>query len=825
MKAVNPSKTKDGLRVVAYAGDNKILIAMSLDDAEINDAESNLAGFAIWRSAGGKEENLPNRLSFDLPVTSASTAQTRRWTPSDQAPFQKFRWVDVPPTGFGAPITYRVQARYFTGEGHETKPGPEVELTVNPATVLHTKFRPAFTRGYIASQAYADKFHNADIRPNGPKTPRFDTKPYQAQYQWLGADAREELFKFIDECNNDASARLDVFAYDLDEPDVIAAICNLGKTRPGKVRAILDNAPLHTKPDKNGNLPPEVEAATLVKAALGAGNVKQGHFSRYQHNKVFIKRDAGGRGQKVIFGSMNFSVRGLYVQANNVIAADDPATADMFARAFDLAFADNVKAAPFRHDKISAGYMTGSASDTPALPKFSLALSPHTDWQISLGPMAERMRRATSSVLFAVMAPTGKGPVLATLREIAAEPTVFSYGTVETDKGLAGQSPNGAMGDLTGFAALRKNVPPPFDKEFDGGPGMHIHDKFVVVDFNADDPVVFTGSSNLAAGGEEANGDSLVMIEDAAIANMYAIEAIAVFDHYHFRKAIQNASKPHPLTLWYPGKPGAPQPWWRQYYDETQIQMRDRYLFAGLPLPAGLEATKAVDWSALDAAGDTSKPRAGGAAKRRAPATPGQKRATAAKRKQAAAGSKSVATRKRRAAGGSGKAATTRRKKDRGGCKEQGGVNTETESRCDEEGCDEEAGVRHEESAKRQEAVRAGSRMRRDPCHPHLVEFCNRVMRDKPRCRPVSNRGSRAIHENDMEAPLPGRLPRRPSGRADDGANGLGRLKASVSDALSYGLDHQIDPSANDRSIQLLRPEAGFFQRPLCDQPMESLLK
>ena len=65
--------------------------------------------------------------------------------------------------------------------------------------------------------------------------------------------------------------------------------------------------------------------------------------------------------------------------------------------------------------------------------------------------------------------------------------------------------------------------------------GMHIHDKFVVVDFNAANPTVFTGSSNLAAGGEQANGDSLAMIEDGAIANMYAIEA---------RRAVRSLSLP-----------------------------------------------------------------------------------------------------------------------------------------------------------------------------------------------------------------------------------------------------------------------------------------
>ena len=180
---------------------------------------------------------------------------------------------------------------------------------------------------------------------------------------------------------------------------------------------------------------------------------------------------------------------------------------------------------------------------------------------------------------------------------------MFSYGTVETDKGLAVQSPSGAMGELTGFAALTKNVPQPFNKEFSGGPGMQMHDKFVVVDFNGANQTVFAGSSNLAAGGEQDDGDSLVMIEDASIATRQrAIEAVAMFDHYHFNKAMQSATKVQPLAL-VPGQGGRRGAVVAAVLRQSRIQMRDRYLFAGLPLPAGMAATKTVGWKALDAAG------------------------------------------------------------------------------------------------------------------------------------------------------------------------------------------------------------------------------
>src|SRR5690349_22302892 len=119
MEAATATATKDGVRVVAYPGDTKILLAMSLDDDKVD----NLAGFAIWRSTGGKQVALANRLSFTVGVTNKTTPATHRWTPSDQAPFQKFRWVDVPPDGFSTPLTYRIQAMYFTGHGTAMRAG------------------------------------------------------------------------------------------------------------------------------------------------------------------------------------------------------------------------------------------------------------------------------------------------------------------------------------------------------------------------------------------------------------------------------------------------------------------------------------------------------------------------------------------------------------------------------------------------------------------------------------------------------------------------------------------------------------------------------
>ena len=435
-----------------------------------------------------------------------------------------------------------------------------------------------------------------------PHTPDFDTTPFQAQYQWLGADARQKLLDFIADCEKDSSAQVNVFAYDLDEPDIIAAICRLRQTRsaegnPGQrvVALQVGRARDRRGEDDHRRSRPAQREARATSPAI-------------QHNKVFIKRDHAGNAQNVHLRLDEFfrarhlrageqrrrgrrSERRRHVRQGLRRCVPEQRQGGAVSGGSDL---------QGLHGRLGDGHR-GAAK---ILASLVAAHELHRLARPDGGPYPQ----GDSSVLFAVMEPTGGGPVLASLRTIAAQPTVFSYGTVETNKGLAVQSPDGEMGIMTSFAALTKNVPEPFKKEFDGGAGMHIHDKFVVVDFNAANPTVFTGSSNLAAGGEQANGDSLAMIEDAAIANMFAIEAMALFDHFHFRKVMQQVTvKEPPLTLWYPGKPNAPDPWWKAYYDPKRIQMRDRYLFAALPLPAGLATTKNVDWSAIDAAAPASK--------------------------------------------------------------------------------------------------------------------------------------------------------------------------------------------------------------------------
>ncbi|MDB5977795.1 MAG: hypothetical protein JWR07_4555, partial [Nevskia sp.] len=532
---------------------------------------------------GGAWSFLLNRISFTVGVSQATTAETREWTPSSEAPFQKFQWVDFPPTDNVDRFQYRVTAMQF-GAGNALVAGPSATVAIDfkqDFREAYSDFRAGFTRGYLSSQAYAEKFHNADIRPAGAKTMDYATAPFEAQYQWLGYSARRMMFEFLDECVKDKSLKVDLFGYDLDEPDFIRGLQQLAREK--RLRAFLDDAPLHTKA---GAVEPQVYKSL---AALAPGAVFKGHFSRFAHDKVLIQRDATGKPLKVFTGSANFSVRGLYVQANNVLVIEDAVTAGVYGQVFDTVFnaakAGKNAATVFKASDLSKDWYEGSVQASAAVPKFHVSFAPHADSAVSLAEVSNAITNAKRSVMFAVMELDGGGDVLKALSTLNTRGDVFSYGITQSDSGVSLFKPGSAQhGEFATFAYLSKQVPAPFRAESSGGAGQVIHNKFVVVDFDGDNPVVFTGSSNLAAGGESQNGDNLLAIYDRRIATAYAAEAVRLVDHYHFRMLQKQHPSTAPVTL--QGQAATAPRWWAAYYQPGSNKYQERILFAGGVPPA-----------------------------------------------------------------------------------------------------------------------------------------------------------------------------------------------------------------------------------------------
>jgi PLD-like domain len=555
----------DGLTLKAYRGDGAALLAFDVDES----LSAQLAGFAIqYTPPGGDPKWLFNRLTFDDPITAATTPDQRRQisTPTNLAPIQKFHWSHFPSSPVPGDFTYTATAMLFkSGSERDLEPGPTASVQIDLLPQTHPNFQLGFTRGYVSSQAYANRFGNAPIAPS-PAPIDFDTAPFQPAYEWLGFDARKLIFGILDEAVNDPDTTLDVFAYDLDEPDVISKLQALGP----RLRIFMDDAKLHTKPNAEGVLPQEVDAHNAFVQSAGTDNVKVGHFSRFAHSKVLILKRAG-RPVKVLAGSANFSVRGLYVQTNNVFVFDDEQAAALHEQAFEQAW--NHPLSQFDTSDIAAQWfpLTGDG-----LPACSLSFSPHPNPGVSLDPIAQAIQGAQSSVLFSIMEiGASSGVVADQIRGLPQRKGLYAFGTTQKlDGALKVTTPADPSSPFIPFDYLQSKVPPPFQAEVSGGAGQVIHNKFVVCDFNDASPVVYAGSSNLAAGGELDNGDNLAAFTDREVATAYAVQAIELVDHYRFRAVQQAATTAQPLRL-----KRASEHWAADFFDPSSPRFLERELF------------------------------------------------------------------------------------------------------------------------------------------------------------------------------------------------------------------------------------------------------
>jgi hypothetical protein len=561
--AVFESKASSGgLTFKIYRGEGVALLAFDLDQAK---ATNDFVGFSVEVKYPGSNTfgALRNRLHFDLPPN----IERPRSFKSTEAPFQKFRWIHVPTQVGGGDFRYCVTAKYMNAAGKLTS-GDKVEnaISLDPKTI-NNFVNVGFTRGFASSQAYADRFDNESgiLPPIGAATIENlnqNMAPFQAHYDWLGFEARRLIHDVLDQVTNNASLTLDALIYESKEPEVLAKLQGLGN----RLRAIVDD---HGE-QSHATSAESVSAQRLT--AAGAA-VKRTHFSRQQHNKVFIVR-RNGAPIRVLCGSTNFSLRGLYIQANNVLVFDDGGVAGKFGEVFD-AYWNNPKT--FRQNALSKQWWL--VRDKPKS-KVRVAFSPHLDHALSLDPVASAIENAQSSVLYSVVFLNQITGLVRNALDDLMQRSLFSYGVAQRVGGLTVKKPDGSRG-LLPFAFLGDNAPEPFASEWHGNTTGHsnmVHHKFVVTDFNGARPTVFTGSSNLAQGGEEENGDHIVHIEDRKVAISYAIEALRLFDHFHFRVNAQSPNAPAELKLARPPAPGK-KPWFAAYYVVEHVKQRDRKLF------------------------------------------------------------------------------------------------------------------------------------------------------------------------------------------------------------------------------------------------------
>jgi phosphatidylserine/phosphatidylglycerophosphate/cardiolipin synthase-like enzyme len=597
------TKQKNGFSVKAYRGDAKTLLAFNLPKAKAK----NLAGFTVQVAPDGKEPYyLENQLRFEDPSKHAQNAKLSP-NSSFNAPIHKFRWVHVPGSlqqgtkPFFGPYTYTVTPRYFDGKGSlqpiDSTLSMAVKIDVGPFAkgVVET----GFTRGFTQSQAFVNHFGpKAVFRPKA-KDLIFDTSQvsgknnagrqytFAQEYDWLGFTAREKIFDLANEVLKNKKLRMDVFAYDLNEPDLMTIFLKLAKQ--GRIRIILDNAALH---HNTGSPKPEDKFEQLfTKAAKKPAAILRGKFGRYFHDKVFIISNGKGAA-KVLTGSTNFSITGLYVNSNHILVFNDAKVAATYAQIFNVAWANK---ASTKFSKAPAAGAVFSFSGT-GLPKTEITFSPHPAAfaEKTLDNMVARIKQeqkqSRGSVLFAVMGlDKGTGPVLPALKQLHADQNIFSYGISDTPGGIYLYAPRKKTGVLVSGKPTATRLPPPFNQVPGLSLGHQIHHKFVVCGFNGSNPVVYCGSSNLALGGEEQNGDNLIAIHDTDIATVFAIDALTLVDHFDFLDRSATEAKAPPAKIKAASKQqqavaagwflSTSDRWVAPYFDPNDLHSVDRELF------------------------------------------------------------------------------------------------------------------------------------------------------------------------------------------------------------------------------------------------------
>jgi phosphatidylserine/phosphatidylglycerophosphate/cardiolipin synthase-like enzyme len=556
-----------------HRGDGMTLVAMNWKRGK---PPEDFVGFAIeYQEPGGDRFfALKNRLSF--PGAAGSVNPNRLST--RLSPIQKFRWVHFPRNAeLSGEFVYRVTP-VFMNDADELSYGEAQQAAIELRRETYPgKLNVTFTRGFVSSQAFVDRYVTEDDGISTLLPAKADdgldfvpTHPQAAEaLAWMGFEARDAILELLDEAIQDTKAQVRVVAYDLSERDVVSRLQKLGK----RLKIVIDDSATHGKPDSA-----ETQAAERLRISAGDDHVKRQHMGNLQHNKTIVV--AGPQVQGVVCGSTNFTWRGFFVQANNALILRGKKAVKPFLAAFEEYW---------RHDKAADFGETESAkwSNLGLVGiKAQVAFSPHARSNALLQSIADDIGDHTKSCLFYSLAflHQTQGPIRDAIEQVSQRDAIFVYGI--SDKKVGGgldlQMPNGNVSPVFP-AALAKNLPEPFKSEptgLSGGVGTRMHHKFVVIDFDKPTARVYLGSYNFSSPADLKNGENLLLIRDRRIAVSYAVEALRIFDHYHFRVVQQESKKARKqLQLARPPRQPGEEPWWTEDYTAAR-KIRDRELFA-----------------------------------------------------------------------------------------------------------------------------------------------------------------------------------------------------------------------------------------------------
>lgn len=536
----------------AYPAPGMILLAFDWGEGS---RRKDFLGFAARRTPGFRDPAtrryapsswLLNRIDFNGPADPEQPD-----FPSNEAPIQKFLWWDArigdedrAAASAGRNPVFRYEVFPVIGTPGNLQPLAEATGTLDvtlPAEIEHG-IGTWFNRAVLSSQGFMRKLRGMGLE--------LDDKPSAEQARelrrWLANGLDAVVPAFLRQAREAVGAiyhltdelfivpALDTFSRN----HSLALVYDAKKTESADGDRVSPNQPAVDRLKDRVAFFPRDKAAIMHNKYLVSGRGLAG------------RRPAAGR---VVCGSANYTTGALSTQANLMHTFDSSALAGLYFDRFKRLKDNPPLSALTRNARWSSPITVGDAG-------VRVFFSPEASSQReSIDTIVEAIHRARSSVLFCLFTPTD-----AELRDacfMAGDNGKMMFGLVnriarpKTDEAVRAdqiaalelyhRSRQGR--DVIGAERFRRSdTPEGFDTELMLFPGeapppfppVIIHHKFIVIDGETPQPVIYSGSANMSNNSLHRNDENLLEIRGSRrIAAIYLAEFFRLYEHYRARAA------------------------------------------------------------------------------------------------------------------------------------------------------------------------------------------------------------------------------------------------------------------------------------------------
>lgn len=539
-----------------FASSHVILLAFNWEEGQ--DLE-NFVGFAIERTPGiGKQQKsfLYNRIGFGGPLAATDYAG------SDKNPIQKFMWWDaqINDADEGHDFTYTVYPVLYKNDKVEMQLADAGTITVKVPShdTEGGKISTYFNRAVVSSQSFSKQFVD--------KNNKFIEEKRHQAYKWLANGLSDAFTRILDGAESIEGA-----VYHLSDFEWV--VPKLGGFS-GPLSMVLDNhaTAKNKKKDPNQNARDELKDMNRNLELFDRSK------TNIMHNK-FLVHLKNEKAKKVMMGSANFTTGALTSQANLLHIFDSPELADLYLQrkrflednptkgdtAAEAAWSDEVKIGKTRIKAFFSPEPGAGKQDNKG--------------RMALDPVVKAIKAAKQSIVFCIFTPTDtivrkeifdqaeKGKMMFGLinsisskepelkKTKSGAPRADSQSKIEifhrnrknrdvyahaafTRK----NTPNGFWSEISSLREALKIEPDddgeqtPTAKKSNAIPEVYIHHKFIVIDGETDNPVVFTGSANISDNSCYNNDENMLEIRGSkSIARTYLAEFIRLYEHYRAR--------------------------------------------------------------------------------------------------------------------------------------------------------------------------------------------------------------------------------------------------------------------------------------------------